>query len=104
MLCGGAAKACRGFLSFGYPVGAAKAFGGRGIPLGGFGVLPVGFKEAGQLESDHGVSSLLIQVRELRRGILAGACAANARGDLLPISHTSYMHCNSGTGAALAAN
>jgi hypothetical protein len=40
----------------------------------------------------------------LRRGILAGARAANARGDLLPISHTSYVHCNSGTGAALAAN
>jgi hypothetical protein len=41
----------------------------------------------GQLEGNHGVASLLKQTRELTDGVLASSRAANACGDLFPVSH-----------------
>jgi hypothetical protein len=80
-------EAYRRFLCFGLPIRSTKAFCGGGIPFGGFRIISRCFKMPRQLKSHHRISSFLIEIRELPGGILAGAGAPYARGDLLPISH-----------------
>lgn len=77
-----------GFLRFGLPVSAAEAFAGGGIPLRGFGILAGSFQMTRQLKRDHGVTSFLEQIRELRRWVFAAACTPDACGDLFPVGHT----------------
>jgi len=82
------AEACGSFLCLGFPVGAAKALRGSGVPFGRFAALPSGLKEFSQFESDHGVASFLIKVGELRRRVFSGASAADPSGNLFPVGHT----------------
>jgi len=88
-LCGGLSTEAYGsFFCLGFPVGAAKTLRGGGIPFGCLAALPSGFKEFGQLESNHGIAGFLIKVGELRRGVFSSASTADASGNLFPVGHT----------------
>src|ERR1700674_682040 len=84
-------KPDRSFLRLDLPIGAAESLRRRGIPLRSIRILPGGFEKLRQFERHHGVSRLLVKIRKLSRGILAGARAADAGGNLFPVGH--FLDC-----------
>ncbi len=84
---GGAEARCA-FLRFRFPVRPPKTLRRRQIPSPRISSVATRFKIAGQLERHHGVACFSEKIGELTRRIFARACAANARGNLFPVSHT----------------
>jgi hypothetical protein len=74
-------------LRLGFPVGAAKPFGGGEIPPAGVGGIADGFEITSEFEGNHSVARFYKKIGELARGVFAGARSADTSGDLLPVCH-----------------
>ena len=77
-------KSCFGFL---FPLRAAEALGGRGVPAGRFGVRAGFLVDLREFKRNHRVARAFVQRRELPWGVRAGSRLADARLNLSPIAH-----------------
>ena len=79
-----------GFHRFRFPVRAAKACGGGGVPFPGIGGRTRSFKMARQFKGHHRVLRLFVKIRQLGDGVFTGTRAPDTSGNLFPISHTLH--------------
>jgi hypothetical protein len=85
--CHGRTQARGALLRFGLPVGAAKPFGCRQIPSTSVIIATCGFEVPSEFEGHHGVARFRKKRGKLAGRIFARAGSANARGNLLPVTH-----------------